>query len=121
MRSGRGFGVILDAGEGIFPVFQALDGLIVQVYVGNSDVAFKRIGIHGEAVILGGYLHLSAFEIFNRLVSSAVPEFKFESFSSEREAQDLVSQADSENGFFPDEFSYVLGGVFDRGRIPRSV
>ena len=121
MRPGRGFGVILDAGEGIFLVFQPLDGLVVQVYVGDSDVAFERIGIHGEAVILGSYLHLPGFKVFNRLVSSAMPEFKFEGLSSKCETQDLVSQADSEDGFFSDKFSYVSRGVFDRGRVSGSV
>ena len=52
MRPGRGFGVILDAGERIVLVSQPLDGLVVQIYVRDSDIAFKRIGVHGKAVIL---------------------------------------------------------------------
>ena len=71
----RGFGVILDAGEGIVLVFQSLDGLVVQIYMGDSDIAFKRIGVHGKAVILRSYLHFSGCKILNRLVSSAMPEF----------------------------------------------
>lgn len=121
MRPGRGFGVILNAGEGMFLVLQPFNRLVVQVYVGDSDVAFERIGIHGEAVILGSYLHLSGFKVFNRLVSSAMPEFEFEGLSSECETQDLVSQADSEDGFFSDKFFYVFRGVFDRGRVSGSV
>lgn len=113
--------MILDAGERIVFVFKSLDSLIVQIYVGDGDIAFKRIRIYCKAMVLRSYFHLSSRKIFDRLVSSAMPEFKLEGFSSERETQYLVSKANPENGLFPDKFSYVLRSILDRGRITGSV
>src|SRR5678816_1117936 len=98
MRSRRGLGMVLHTIDWLPFVPHALDCLIVQVDTIHAYVRRQRFCVHRETVILRRDLHLAAFEILHRLVSAAMAEFQLERLPAERLPEDLVPQANPENG-----------------------
>ncbi len=54
------------------------------------------VGIHGEAVVLGGDLDPAGVEVLHRVVGAVVPEGQLERPRAERQRQDLLAEADPE-------------------------
>lgn len=98
MRARRGLRVVLNTEDWFVLVPHSFHRLVVQVDAVDADVCREGFVIDGESMILGGDLDLAAFEIFHRLISSAVSKLQLERFSAESLPQDLMPQADSENG-----------------------
>ena len=76
--------------------------------------SFQGIMIHTEPVVLGGDFHFACFQIFDRLVTAPVAELQFKGFPPQCQAQQLMSQADAENGPSANLFGYGLNGVGNR-------
>src|SRR5260221_2758706 len=98
MRAGRGFRMILHGEHRLGLVPHAFDGLVVQVDAVHDNVGRQTGHVHRIAVILRGDLHLAGFQTFHRLVAAAMAELELESFTAERLAKNLVTEADPENG-----------------------
>ena len=77
----------------------ALIGVVVQIHVRDFHVARgQRFGINAEAVILRGDFDLIGEQIFHRMIRAMVAEFQFERFAAQREAAELMAEADAEDG-----------------------
>ena len=98
MRTGRGLGVVLDAEDWQFAVAHALDSAIVKIDVGDFDFRWQRVRIDGKAVVLGSDGDFAAAQILDRLVAASVAELEFEGGAAECVGEDLVAQANAENG-----------------------
>ena len=76
MRPGRCFGVVLHREKRVAAAAKSLQGVVVEVDMGNLDIlVFQGIGIHGESVILGGDFDAPAGQMFDGLVGPPVTEF----------------------------------------------
>src|SRR5260221_8158246 len=67
--------------------------------------------MHGKTVILRGDFDLIGEQIFYRMIRTVVPEFKLEGFSAERQATDLMTEANSKDREFADELADIFYGV----------
>ena len=77
----RGFGMILDAEQRQRAMAEAFVRVIVQIEVGDFDIARReRVGINGKAVILGGDFDFLGAQILYRVVRAVVAEFQLEGF-----------------------------------------
>ncbi len=122
VRAWRGFGVVLHAEEGSVFVAHAFVGVVVEIQVRDFDVAGgQRVGIDAEAVILRGDFDLVGQKIFYRMIRAVVAEFQFEGFAAQREAAELVAEADAENGDAARQLADIVVGIGDRFRIARAV
>ena len=116
-----GFRVVLDGEDGGVAVAEAFDGLVVEIDVGDLDVGGEGIGVDGEAVVLAGDGDLAGAEVFDGLVAAAVAEGEFEGFSAEGVAEDLVAEADGEDGFTAEELADLVVDVVEGGWVAGAV
>src|SRR4051812_19501056 len=96
VRSGRGFGMVLDAEDGMIPEAEAFERLVVEVDVG--DLGFggvERIGIDGEAVIMRRDLDLIGELVDDGMIGPAMAEFHFVRLAAGRESEYLVAETDT--------------------------
>ena len=109
VRAGRGLGVILDAEDRLVAMAETFQRLVVQVDVRELDfVLVERVGVHREAVIVRGDLHFVRDLVQHRMIRAAMSELEFVGFAAQREAEDLMAQANSEDGLLSDQFANLL-------------
>ncbi len=90
--------MILHAEQRQVAVAQAFERLVVQIHVRQFDFALRqRVGIDGEVVVVRGDLDLAGVQLLHRMIAAVVSEFQLESLAAERDAGQLMSQADSED------------------------
>ena len=117
-----GLRVVLHAEQWQVAVPQAFERLVVQVYVRQLDFRLRqRIGIDGEVVVVGGDLDFAGIQLLDRMVAAVMPEFEFESFAAERDARQLMSETDAEDGLAAHEAADVIDRVRARFGIARTV
>ena len=76
VRTGRSFRVILNGEDGLPSMAHPFQTLIVQIEVGDLHFACgEAVQVHAEPVILGGDLHLSVGQVFDRLVGTPLAKF----------------------------------------------
>src|SRR6185295_7552863 len=92
---------------------EALDGAVVQVQVGDLGAVLQRIDVHGEAVVLGRDLDLAGGEILDGLVSAVMAELELVGLPAEGQAEDLMAQADAEDGDVSEEARDLLARAGD--------
>jgi hypothetical protein len=86
--------MILHAEERQVFVAHALVGVVIEINVGDLDVARgQRFWIDAEAMILRGDFDFFSQQIFDRVVRTVMPKFQFESFSAECESAKLMTKA----------------------------
>lgn len=74
MRAGTCFGVILDRINRKASMTEPFDGVVVQVDVRDLAVAWKRIGIDREAMILRCDFDPPGRQVLHRLISAVMTE-----------------------------------------------
>jgi hypothetical protein len=122
MGAGGGFGMILDAKDGFALMAHAFDGLVVEVDAVHGNIRRESPGVHSETVVLGGDFDFAGGEVFDGLIRAAMAEFEFEGFAAERLAQNLVAEADAEDGHAGfDEVADGLDRVAEGGRVAGAV
>ena len=99
----------------------AFDRLVIEVDASDLHVVASGFVIHRKAVILGSDFHFSPVQVHDRLVASMVAELKLVGGAAQCQVQNLVSQANTENGNFADQIAHVLDGIRDRRRIARPI
>src|SRR5229473_1136433 len=118
----RGLRMILDAEHRLATVPESFQRLIVQVDVRQVHFTMvERIGIHREAVIVRGDLHLLRHLIQHGMIRAAVPELQLVSFAAHRETKNLMTKANAEDGFFTNEISNLSSLILQRLRITRTI
>jgi hypothetical protein len=76
MRPWRGFGMVLYGKDREPLVPHPLQGLVVQIYLGEFDFCrIQRVRVNTKPMILGSDHHLTGYEIFNRLVGTPMAKF----------------------------------------------
>ena len=101
---------------------EAFERLVVQIHVGDFQlVEIERIGVDGESVIVRGDFDLSGDLIQHRMIGAAMAELQLVGLAAQREAQDLMAQADAEDRDFADQFADLRGLVVERLGIAGAV
>src|SRR5439155_10241980 len=77
--------------------------------------------LDGEAVVLAGDFDSAGVEVFDGLVAAAVAEFQFKSFSADGAAEELVAEADAEDGDFAEDALEWSDGVVEGGGVAGAV
>ena len=99
MRPRRSFRVVLDTECRDGTVLEAFDSVVVEVDVSHANVIeIEAVRIHSETMILSRYLDLIAVNVENRMVSPVMAEFELERTAAQGEAENLMTEADSEDG-----------------------
>ena len=90
---------------------------IVDINSNDPDIRRAGSGVNGKTMVLGSNIDFIIFEIFYRLVGTTMSEFKFVSPGAESQSQDLMAQADAEQGILFRESPDGRHGLFDDRRM----
>ena len=77
MGSGVAFGMILNTEADFARAFDALNRAIVQIYVGYPNIRRQRLRIDSIAVILRRHIDRAEKIVFDRVIATAMTEWKF--------------------------------------------
>jgi hypothetical protein len=101
MWAGGGLRVILDAKCGNGPAAKAFERVVIQVCVSYLDILIlKRVNIYAESVVLTRYFNGTGLKILNGMVRTSVSEFQLKSTAAKGQAQQLMTEANSEDRHF---------------------
>ena len=101
VRAGSSIGVVLHRERAGASVAHTLDGLVVDLDVGDLQIgARQRLGVDGVPVILAGELDASGAQVAYRVVEPAMAEPQFVGVGPIGQAEQLMSHANTEDGVF---------------------
>src|SRR5262249_20994327 len=103
--AGGRLGVVLDAERATVPRGEPLARAVVEVDVRALDARGERREVDAEAVVLRRDLDAAGREILHRLVRAAMTELQLVRLAAEREREELVAEADPEDGLLPEELA----------------
>ncbi len=118
--TGPGLGVVLHAEGRHLPAAEALDGAVVEVAMRDLDAAGQGVE-HGEVVVLAGDLDRPRVEAAHRVVAAVMAEGQLEDGGAQGAGQQLVAQADAEDGHLAEQLADGVRGVAHGGRVAGSV
>src|SRR5689334_20112028 len=98
MRAGSRFRMILDAEDTQTHMAQTFNRVVIEIDVGDFRAGQIAIRRDREPMIMAADFHHTGQQILDRLVAAAMSEAHLFSLATEREADDLMSEADAENG-----------------------
>ncbi len=103
-------------------MFQALNGIIIQIDVGHLEPDFRQplLG-NGEAVVLGGNKDPPCFKVFHRLIQTPMPELQLICSGTQCKGDDLLPEADSVKHGFADELTHRGDGFLHHRRVARAI
>src|SRR4051794_38651196 len=120
VRARAGLGVVLDGRGGDVLEHQALDRAVVEVEMGELGDAevglpvdrlvrlYPRLSARSldrEAVVLRGDVDPPRRQLLDRVVGAAVAEGELEGLQADRTAEQLVAEADAEDGPLADQLT----------------
>jgi hypothetical protein len=95
-------GVVLDAEQGQALVPEPLQGVVVEVEVGQFHrIPVQGLEIHAVAVVLGRDLDLAGGQVLDRLVAAPVAELELVGVPAQGPAQDLLTRQMPKMGLTP--------------------
>ena len=112
--------MVLDAEAPLAHHLEPLADAVVEVDVGHLHLApeaGERVGVDGEVVVLAGDLDLPGADVPDRVIATVVAERELHGARPERPAQQLVAEADPEDGDIADQSGDLVGGVLDDRRV----
>ena len=114
--------MVLDGECGQFAVAQALEGVVVEVDVGECyDFLVEGVEIDAETVVLCGDFDFASAGLLYGLVGSPVTKFEFVRFSTQCQAEKLMAQTYSKGGAFADQFADVFDCIRHGFWVARAV
>ena len=116
--------MVLDGKERQHFVSESFNRTVVQIYMRDGHRfarGTKRVGLDGVAVVFCTDRDLLRREILAWLIAAVVTELEFAGATPERQAEDLVSEANAKGGLRANEFPHVFPYAFDSGGIARAV
>src|SRR5215813_5057178 len=94
---------------------QAFERIVIQIDVRQFDFALsERVRIDGEVVVVRGDLDLAALETLHRMIAAVMPELQFVCPAAQREADELMPEADAEDRSLAHESADIVAGVIHR-------
>ncbi len=84
-------------------------------------VRVDRLWIDGEVVVMRGDFDLAGYVVPYRVIAAVMAELELVGFAAEREATELVAEADAEDRYAAYHLPNRLHGIFDRLGIAGTV
>ena len=78
---------------------ETFTAVVVQVDMRDGNIGRQGAGVYGKAMIVAGDLHGVAVGQLHGLVAATMAKFKFVGVCPQGQGQDLMPQADTEDGF----------------------
>src|SRR5215218_4874703 len=113
--------MVLDTPGTQFGARDALYRAVVEVSVGKVYAGGQGLFADGEAVVLAGDLDPPRLQIPHRVVRTVVPEGHLVRLAIQGEPEELVAQADAEDGNLAEQRTQGVHGVLQGGGIPGPV
>ena len=95
MRTGRGFGVVLNAENRKCFVLNSGYRVVVDIHMGNFNAVGKAFAVDRKPMIVRGDLDLVRSKVLDRLIAAAVTKFHLKCFRTKALSEYLMSKADS--------------------------
>src|SRR6516164_10658935 len=99
LRAGTRLGMILHGEHRPIPEAQALIAAVEKRDMRDLRLCREGFGEDAEAVVLAGDLDLAGGEVLDGVIGAAMPDRHLLCLAAERQRQQLVAQADAEDGF----------------------
>src|SRR5215216_2840271 len=88
----------------------------------NVDIIqVERLGIDGEAMILGSDFDLFSPDVQYRMIASMVTEFQFECLCTKGQTEYLMTKTNAEHWFFSEELPHILNRIIHCFRVTGAV
>src|SRR5579864_3882481 len=101
--------MILYAEHGFVAMAETLQRLVVQIDVREFDrILVERIGINRESMIVRSDLYFLSNFVDDRMIRASMPELQLVGLPSQRQTQNLVTEADAEHRFLADQLANLL-------------
>ena len=122
MGAGAGLRVVLHRKGRHFLAPQPLKRVVVEVPVGHlCHRLVQTPRVHGKPVVLAGNLNLARRQVLHRVVEAPVAELQLVGPGAQGQGQDLMPQADAENGHPPQQPLHRLDGRFHGSGITGTI
>src|SRR5215469_4342452 len=89
--------------------------------MGELGASFQGLGVGGKSVVLGSDLHALGAQVHHRMVRTVMAKIKLVGLPAQGEAEDLMSEADTENRFLSQHPCDGLMRIRQRGWVARSI
>src|SRR5271163_326534 len=120
MRPWRSLGMILHAEQRQVPVSQPFQSRVIQIDVSQLNFALRqRIRIHREVMVVSRDLNLAGLQLLHRVVPTMMSKLQLESFPAQRDADELMSQANAKDRHSPHESPNAVHRISTRFGISR--
>src|SRR5262249_53375914 len=101
---------------------KTFERLVVEIGVGDFDlVGVERIGIDGESMVVRGDLDFAGDFVEHRMICAAMAELQFVRLATNRDAENLVAEANPENWLAGDQLADLHGLMLKRLGITGAV
>src|SRR6266511_3706171 len=122
VRPRRSLRVVLHGEHGQLAVAHALGGAVIEIDVRLHETGLLHgLRVHGEAMVLRGDLDTAGEEILDWMIGAVVTELELLRLSAERQAENLVAEADAEDRRLADEPAHRLHEIGHGFGIARAV
>src|SRR5215472_11969017 len=89
--------------------------------MGELGASFQGLGVDGKSVVLGSDLDSLGAQVDHRMVRTVMAKVELVGLPAQGEAEDLMSEADTEDRFLSQHACDRLMGIRQRGWIARSI
>lgn len=113
--------MVLDTEDGGFAVAHAFDGAVVEVDMRDLHIAREAGGVDGKTMVLAGDRDTAITQVFDGLIATPVAKFQLKGAAAVGVAEDLVAEANGEDGLFADELTDLLVDVLECRRISGAI
>src|SRR4026209_1721972 len=76
---------------------EPFDGAVVEIQVRHLNIRRERTGVDGETMILRRDFYFARAKLLDRVIRTAMPELQLEGIATNRQAKDLMAEADAEH------------------------
>ena len=101
---------------------QTFHRVIIQINLGDDRARrFQLFTSRSETVVLCGDRNFTGLKVLDRLIASAVAEFKLKGLRTDRMRNDLMAEADTESWIVLDQFFHRLMRIANCTWVTRAI
>ena len=101
--------------------FEAFHCLVVEIQMCHHRLVTDACLVHRKAVVLGRYLYTAGLQVLHRLIGTSVTKLHLIGLSTHRAGENLMPQANPEDGQLAEQRRNRLVRPGDRGGVSGSI